>query len=229
MQKVTVLRGAEITDYEDDRGNRVIGSVTPDSTATLRFSGSNCTFVIGEKVTVTGGIHFTHSDGRAEIGDGSHIKANFAVGEGATIRIGKSVGSTGDLLIVAHDTCTVSIGDDCLFAQQISVRAWDSHPIYDLRTRERTNFGRDISIGSDVWVGYGATITGGATIGHGSIVGTHSIVTGSTPIGEHELAVGQPAKTIRRYVSWAKGGTPAPTMAPHAHSDCLARLEAAGS
>ena len=135
---------------------------------------------------------------RWSIGDQSIINANFDVGEDSTIRFGQRIMVTGRMMIVTHDGCAVSIGDDCLFSQEIALRAWDNHPIYDLRTRQRTNIARDITIESDVWVGNGVTMSGGAHVGHGSIIGTRSAVTASSAIGEHELAVGQPAKSVRK-------------------------------
>lgn len=131
-------------------------------------------------------------------------------------------------MIVTYDGCTVSVGDDCLFSQETALRAWDNHPIYDLRTRLRTNFARDITIESDVWVGNGVKMSGGAHVRHGSIIGTRAVVTASSVKGEHELAVGQPARTVRKFVARAKqGNPPAPTMAENVHSACLERLEAA--
>lgn len=58
--------------------------------------------------------------------------------------------------------------------------------------------GAPISIGQNVWVGDGAVILPGAKIGAGSIIGANSVVTGSIP--ESCIAVGAPARPIRRYL-----------------------------
>lgn len=227
MPQVTVLKGSEITDFEDDRGNKVIGTARVQPETTVRFAGSNCSLILGENTALRGGIHFRNSDATVKIGDRTVINANFDVGEKSSILFGKRIMVTGRMVIVTYDGCTVSIGDDCLFSQEIALRAWDNHPIYDLRTRARTNYARDITIESDVWIGNGVNMSGGAFVEHGSIVGTRAVVTASSVIGEHELAVGQPARSVRKFVAWAKpGNPPAPTMAEGAHASCLKRLEA---
>lgn len=228
MPQTKIVKGSNITGYEDERGNKIVGTTRVVPETPIRFSGSNCTLILREQSALRGGIHFRNSGATVEIGDQSIINANFDVGEDSTIRFGQRIMVTGRMMIVTHDGCAVSIGDDCLFSQEIALRAWDNHPIYDLRTRQRTNIARDITIESDVWVGNGVTMSGGAHVGHGSIIGTRAAVTASSAIGEHELAVGQPAKSVRKFVAWAKqGNPPAPEMAPGAHSGCLERLEAA--
>jgi acetyltransferase-like isoleucine patch superfamily enzyme len=74
------------------------------------------------------------------------------------------------------------------------------HPIIDLESKQRINYGRSIEIGDHVWIGAQAQILKGAKIGSGSIIGTRAVVTGAIP--ENCIAVGVPAKVIRHNVSW---------------------------
>ena len=52
------------------------------------------------------------------------------------------------------------------------------------------------NIGHDVWMGHGAIIMPGVKIGIGAIIGSGAIVT--KDIGDYEVAVGVPAKVIKR-------------------------------
>jgi len=52
------------------------------------------------------------------------------------------------------------------------------------------------SIGHDVWIGHGATIMPGIKIGTGAVIGSGAVVT--KDIGPYEIAVGVPAKTIKK-------------------------------
>ena len=54
------------------------------------------------------------------------------------------------------------------------------------------------TLGNGVLVGIGAIVLDGAEIGDGAIIGAGSLVTAGTEIGAGELALGSPAKTVRR-------------------------------
>lgn len=55
------------------------------------------------------------------------------------------------------------------------------------------------SIGHDVWLGHGVTIMPGVRIGHGAIIGSGAVVT--KDVGAYEIAVGVPAKVIKKRFS----------------------------
>lgn len=56
--------------------------------------------------------------------------------------------------------------------------------------------GHQCNIGHDVWIGHGATIMAGVTIGTGAVIGSGAVVT--KDIGPYEVAVGVPAKVIKK-------------------------------
>lgn len=226
MVQRVVLQGDQITDYEDGRGNTIRGTPTADANAKVIFEGENCHVSFGKNTRFRGGMTLRFSDCRVEIGDYSQALIGLEISNGANLLYGERIRMTGIARIVIADGATVTVGDRCLFAQDIALRAYDNHPIYDLRTRDRTNYARDITVGSDVWVGNSVTMTGGASVGHGSIIGTKSMVTGSRPVGEHCVAVGSPAKVVKKFAAWQhQGMPPADRMDEGHHADCLARLE----
>jgi acetyltransferase-like isoleucine patch superfamily enzyme len=57
---------------------------------------------------------------------------------------------------------------------------------------------RPVHIGSGSWLGHGAMVLPGATVGRHVVVGAGAVVTGELP--DFTVAVGNPARVIRRYV-----------------------------
>ena len=112
----------------------------------------------------------------------------------------------------------VSIGDRCLigkgsgivghFSITIGNDVWTGHHVYitdqnhgytDI-TRpisQQSQPERPVSIGDGSWLGHGSIILPGVTIGEHVVVGANSVVTHDIP--SFSVAVGSPAKVIRRY------------------------------
>jgi len=99
-----------------------------------------------------------------------------------------------------YNNTSCHIGDNCLFANQISMWTADHHSIIDLKTRQQINFPGDIRIGNRVWLGQGTHILKRVSIGDGSIIAARSLVNRAVP--PTELWGGVPAKCIRKAVSW---------------------------
>lgn len=198
----------ELKPYADERGNVIEGTLGASTQASVDFRGRNCKLIIHEGVVFTGGIQFLQDGATVEIGERSAVRGGLQLGRDASIKIGKKLDVTGALAIVVDDGQTVTIGDNCLFAAGVHLRAYDNHPIYDLRTGKRTNYSRPISIGSNVWFGLGTAALAGAVVPDGCIIGFRSVVTASSKLERHTLAVGQPARIAKRYVTFAKNGNP---------------------
>jgi acetyltransferase-like isoleucine patch superfamily enzyme len=56
-----------------------------------------------------------------------------------------------------------------------------------------------VSIGAGSWLGHGTIVLPGSTIGRHVVVGAGAVVTGDLP--DFTVAVGNPARVIRRYVT----------------------------
>jgi acetyltransferase-like isoleucine patch superfamily enzyme len=104
--------------------------------------------------------------------------------------------------IAVTEKSTVTIGEDCMFANDIDIRTGDSHSVIDTLTGERLNPAGDIFISRHVWVAPHTVILKGVNIGENSIVATGAVVTRSCDPGV--IIGGNPAKVIKTGVSWKR-------------------------
>lgn len=105
--------------------------------------------------------------------------------------IGKGSGIVGHREIV--------IGDDVWTGHHVYIT--DANHGYEdvtLPIGKQFSEPRPVSIGSDSWLGHGAVVLPGATIGRHVVIGAGAVVTGEIP--DFSVAVGNPARVIRRYV-----------------------------
>jgi acetyltransferase-like isoleucine patch superfamily enzyme len=120
-----------------------------------------------------------------------------------TLKIGMNC-HMGDYVHIASGE-EVIIGNDCLLASKIYISDI-SHGLYsggtthsspDIEPRHRKLHTKPVNIGNNVWIGECVTILPGAIIGDGCIIGANSVV--NKHIDSHCLAVGSPARVIKRY------------------------------
>ncbi len=139
---------------------------------------------------------------RVEISDNCHVRGKI-IAEDVGSRVEIGAGTTIiNALLTAHEGTHVRIGNDCMFADLVGVRAGDMHSILDATTGARLNPSRSIDIERHVWLCAGVTVLKGCQIGAGTVVGGFSVVTVSLPPGV--LAVGTPAKVIRTGITWQR-------------------------
>jgi len=113
----------------------------------------------------------------------------------------------------------VSIGDRCLigrgsgivghFSIEIGNDVWTGHNVYITDQNhgyedvlrpisQQSQPERAVKIGDGSWLGYGSVVLPGVTIGKHVVVGANSVVTHDIP--DYSVAVGVPAKVIKRFV-----------------------------
>jgi acetyltransferase-like isoleucine patch superfamily enzyme len=111
----------------------------------------------------------------------------------------------------------VSIGDRCLIGRgsgivghlsiEIGDDVWTGHHVYitdqnhgyedpTVPISRQVQPERPVSIGAGSWIGHGSVVLPGARIGRNVVIGANSVVTGTIP--DHSVAVGAPARVIRR-------------------------------
>lgn len=122
------------------------------------------------------------------------------ISDGGFVIIGHNTYITGKTHIACIEGKKVTIGERCLFSNDITFRTGDSHSILDM-SGKRVNPAEDITIGDHVWIGQQVVILKGANVGSNSIVGTRALLTGKTFEGNTVIG-GSPAKVIKSDVTW---------------------------
>lgn len=195
-----------LADYADGAGNTIVTGVRRDQHVAVTFKGRGNRLVIApgsrlKRLSVT--FHGHH--GLVEIGANRTVgtpQLNLRVGHGGRIRLGDDLSTTTTMFVSAVEGAAVTIGDDVMVATHVHIRTDDSHGIYDVSSRRRINPAADVTVGDHVWLGYEATVLRGSAIGSGSVIGTRSIVSGAVP--NNCVAVGSPAKVVRRDIAWER-------------------------
>lgn len=95
---------------------------------------------------------------------------------------------------VVLDCAPVHIGSNSFIGPHVQIYT-ASHPL-DAELRKTHENALAVTIGNDCWIGGGSIILPGITIGNGCVIGAGSVVTKDIP--ENSLAVGNPAKVIRK-------------------------------
>jgi phosphonate metabolism protein (transferase hexapeptide repeat family) len=152
-------------------------------------------------------IHPTARVSRSEIGSWTSIGPNCSVREST---FGDYSYAAGDASIIWSD-----IGSFCSIASHVRVNP-GNHPHWRVTQnhctyrRAQYGFGEDdeeffawrrsdrCRIGHDVWIGHGAIVLPGASVATGAVVGAGAVVTKKRPIGPYEIAVGAPARLVRK-------------------------------
>jgi hypothetical protein len=80
------------------------------------------------------------------------------------------------------------------YLTDVIIRSVDGHHIIG------THDSKEITIGNHVWIGQRTIILKGVKIGDGAVIGAGSIVTSDIPA--HSLAVGIPAKVVKKDIEW---------------------------
>lgn len=101
----------------------------------------------------------------------------------------------------------VTMGNYVMLAQNIVISGLN-HGYEDVTLPPRVQkvVTKQITINDNVWIGANCVVTAGVTIGKHAIIGAGSVITKSIP--EYSVAVGNPARVIKKYNfttnSWEK-------------------------
>jgi acetyltransferase-like isoleucine patch superfamily enzyme len=205
MQRITKLER-----WKDDLGNEIVYDGAFEQPVDIRVRGRGNRLIVAPTANLQDLMVSFHGDnGLIQIG-ATHVRRaplrlELRVGHESSLTIGTNVGTAGRTFISAIEGADVTIGDDVMFAKHVEVRTDDTHPIFDVNTRERLNVSHSIDVGAHVWLAKHCVVMGGVTIGAGSVIGFRSIVTRSVP--NNCVAVGAPARVVRRDVAWARPET----------------------
>jgi acetyltransferase-like isoleucine patch superfamily enzyme len=176
-----------------------------DDNSSISIKGNNNKIVIGENSVLRNANFIIESnENTVVIGSNCRITGRYIqkIIDGNCIEVGDNT-TFGTVHIICGEGKKVSIGKDCMFAFDISLRTTDSHAIVDAISNERINFADDIIIGDHVWVAAHVIILKGTEIQKNSVVALKSLVTKKF----HEdgiVIAGVPAKVIKKGINWER-------------------------
>ena len=134
------------------------------------------------------------------------------IGEGVALSAGMVPGQEciSSPVVTIGDRCLIGRGSGIVghFSIIIGNDVWTGHHVYitdqnhgyeDITKpiSQQTQPERAVVIGDGSWLGYGAVVLPGVTIGTHCVIGANSVVTSDIP--DFSVAVGVPARVIRRY------------------------------
>lgn len=171
----------------------------------FRIRGSNNRIIIDDFARIMRcKIYISGNDNVVEIGKNTFIENSailmdfdhnrFSIGKNSII----SRGFEGSCM----EGMTISIGDDCLFSGNISIRTCDSHSVLD-KTGKRINTSQNVFVGNHVWIGTNALLLKGTQVLDNCIVGARSVLTKKYD-KSNVVIVGQPAVIVKEDVTWDK-------------------------
>lgn len=131
-----------------------------------------------------------------------HCKCHNAVivvnGNNCNIYIGDSTTIGSMYMVCMGQGNYITIGEECMIADNVDIWASDAHPIFDKRG-EIINPSSPIVIGSHVWLGKYAKVLKGVTIHDNAIVGMNAMIT--KDIISNSMVVGQ-NRVVKENVNW---------------------------
>ncbi|WP_140393368.1 acyltransferase [Leucobacter sp. 7(1)] len=201
---VTLRAQAIVDGYLDDNGNQIIGNPHVGAHAFIEFKSSHCRVEFGPGAKLHGAVFFQREASQLHIGARSLLTGRTSLGAFCSIRLGADVYSGANLQLSTAEGQAIEIGDDCLIANDVRIRADDSHPIYDMHSGERINHSASILIEDHVWVGQEVFVMPGGKIRSGSIVGARSMITRTSEVPANSIVAGTPAKVLRSNVHWVR-------------------------
>jgi acetyltransferase-like isoleucine patch superfamily enzyme len=171
-----------------------------ETESSVKLEGDDNTIVIDKDCNFHGWLNFEGSRNLVVLlGGRSHVALGATLYSADTLVTGRGFCAWGIRVWVQGGTvCT--IGDECLFSENIQIRTTDHHSIIDLQTAAQTNKPADVTVGRHVWIGANCIITKGTRIGEGAIIAPAALVSGQVP--RTQLWGGVPARMIRDNVSW---------------------------
>jgi acetyltransferase-like isoleucine patch superfamily enzyme len=178
-----------------------VGTIRPAHRRAQRFAR------FGQRSAICFPVGALFGESAISIGDGCII------GPDATLSAGVSPEHVGDRTIVhIGDRCVIGKGSGVVGHERIEIGedVWTGHHVYvtdanhgyvDPEQPVGRQFAapRPVRIGSGSWLGHGALVLGGTSIGEHVVVGAGAVVLGDLP--DYSVAVGNPARVIRRYVT----------------------------
>lgn len=188
--------------YKDDRNNIIVGTYD-NKMLNIEFKGVNNLCILNNPRITNGNVDFQSDDGIMVLNENSDLKGKTRLGLNCKLIIGKNLALGGSIDFRLAEKTTVEIGDDCMFAQKVLFSTDDTHPIFDVISKERVNKSDDIRVSNHVWIAEGAKILKGNIIEQGSVIGMYSLLSHKR-IPNNCIAVGNPVRIVKKNIAWEK-------------------------
>lgn len=114
--------------------------------------------------------------------------------------IGKNNKLDSNLNITVKEHQNIIIGSDCVLGKNVSIRAADDFPIYDLESKQRVNYSKSVFIGDHVYLGDYSYISSGTKIGSGAIVENKTFIPKNFIGFSNTFILGNPAQITPKEV-----------------------------
>lgn len=173
----------------------------------IKFKGKNAEIVIHEpKIKFRDSKILCGSNAYIEFHSSKHVAKNLSINaqaDNSKCIIQKDFSCTNgtDILLNSEPNLCVSIGNDCMFAKNITIRTSDVHTIFDLDSNNIINYGGSVEISDHCWIGQNVIILKNVKIDKNIVVGAGSIVTRNLE-NENSIYAGTPAKLIKSNIGW---------------------------
>lgn len=186
------LRGKEILAHHK---SIIKGIENIETKAILHIGTSYFGFVHKNDITYLNVQGKLKANGNVSIGRG----CRFDIGEKAIVQIGNNSSiNPFSTFIIQHN---LEIGRNCLISWSCQFLDEDFHKLeYEGKREDALN---DIVIKDNVWIGSKVSVMKGTYIASGSVVASNSVVKGVFQ-EENVLIAGNPAKIVKRNISWEK-------------------------
>ncbi|MFW7266463.1 acyltransferase [Gluconacetobacter sp. Hr-1-5] len=165
----------------------------------IYFSGENNSVTLIGNNLPQGSISFIGNNSNVVINRENDVNLRVFLYENSNLHIEKCFSIFG-LFASIYAGTTLRIRENCLIADNVKIWTFDHHAVIDLKTMKQRNFPQDVDIGPHVWIGESVQILKGTRIKAGSIISAGAVVRGLIP--SRELWGGNPARRIRREMSW---------------------------
>ena len=120
------------------------------------------------------------------------------------LEIGRDFHCGSGCTIDLTDSGDVIIGDDAKWSWNIYIKSDDTHPVFDINTKECVNKSAQTVIGNHVWIGMNAVILKNSIIPDNSVIGAYSVVAKKFD-EENVVIAGNPARICKRNINWTHG------------------------
>lgn len=177
-----------------------LGAIGPDTRRGKRFGSLGAGSVICFPATAIFNERYIHIGSGTMVGPQATLSAGMVPGQQCVtdevVRIGDRCLLGKGSAIVGH--LEIVIGDDVWTGHNVYITD-QNHGYEDVTVpiSRQAMPERPVRIGDGAWLGFGTVVLPGADIGRHVVVGANSVVTGEIP--DFSVAVGAPAKVVRRY------------------------------